>query len=84
MTPINSEHVAAIAQAFDVDPDDVRADTPLTMLGWTGSATDWLLAADHLGASMSTDPPDTSEVTTIADVIAIVTSSRSSRLQANM
>ena len=84
MTPINSEHVAAIAQAFDVDPDDVRADTPLSMLGWTGSATDWLLAADHLGALMSTDPPDTSEVTTIADVIAIVTSSSGSRSQANM
>ena len=67
--------LAAIARAFDMDPQDIRADTPVEVIGWTGSATDWLLAADHLGVMMTSDPSESMEVATIADVVAIVTSS---------
>jgi hypothetical protein len=69
----------AIARAFDMDPQDIRADTPVDVIGWTGSATDWLLAADHLGVMMMSEPPESIEVATIADVVAIVTSSAQSR-----
>jgi hypothetical protein len=72
---ISEEQVAAIARAFDVEPLDVRADTPLEVIGWTGTATDWLVAAEHLDVVLAGDPPDTAVVATIADVIAIVTSS---------
>ena len=65
-------HVAAVARAFDVDPRDVRPDTPLASIGWTGSATDWLLAADHLGVPLADDPPDAARAATIADVVAMV------------
>ena len=71
----SSSEVAAIARAFDMDPQDIRADTPVAVIGWTGSATDWLVAADHLGVMMTSDPPESIEVATIADVVAIVTSS---------
>jgi hypothetical protein len=71
--------IAAIARAFDVDPQDIRADTPVAVIGWTGSATNWLVAADHLGLVMSSDPPEAIEVATIADIVAIVTSSAKSR-----
>lgn len=76
---ISNEHVAAIARAFDVDPIDVRADTPLEVIGWTGTATDWLLAAEHLDVVLAKDPPDTAVVATIAHVVAIVTSSGDAR-----
>lgn len=72
---ISEEHVAAIARAFDIDPMDVRADTPLEVIGWAGTATDWLVAADHLDVALDRDPPDTAVVATIADVVAIVASS---------
>lgn len=71
---MSEEHVAAIARAFDVDPSDVRADTPVEVIGWTGTATDWLVAADHLGVVLPADPPDWVHVATIGDVVAIVTS----------
>ena len=76
---ISDDHVAAIARAFDVDPMDVRADTPLEVIGWTGTATDWLVAAEHLDVVFANDPPDTAAVATIADVVAIVTSSGDAR-----
>ncbi|MEY2981447.1 MAG: hypothetical protein RL562_1674 [Planctomycetota bacterium] len=79
MTQVSPSHLAAIAAAFDVDPFDIRADTPVEVLGWTGSATDWLLAADHLGVRMTREPDgsssDPTDVATIADVVAIVFSS---------
>ncbi len=65
-------HLAALARAFDIDPRDVRADTPLPSIGWTGSATDWLLAAEHLGVVLDVDPPAAAQAATIADVIAMV------------
>lgn len=67
-------HLAAVARAFDMDARDVRADTPLTALGWTGSASDWLLAADHLGVDLRADPvKDPAEnPITIADLVTIV------------
>ena len=49
--------VVAFASAFDVDPRSIRADTPLSVVDWRGSATDWLMVAD---------------VETVGDVIAIV------------
>lgn len=67
--------IAAIARAFDMDPQDIRADTPVEVIGWTGTATDWLLAADHLGVIMTSEPSQSMEVATIAEVVAIVTSS---------
>lgn len=76
---ISNDHVAAIARAFDVDPMDVRADTPVGVIGWTGTATDWLVAAQHLDVVLAGDPPDTAVVATIADVVAIVTSSMGAR-----
>ena len=33
--------VLALATAFDVDPRSIRADTPLSVVDWRGSATDW-------------------------------------------
>ena len=69
---ICEQNVAAIARAFDIDPRDVRADTPLSAIGWTGSATEWLLAADHLGVSLATDPPELAQAATIADLVARV------------
>ena len=69
---MSDAHVAAIAHAFDIDPRDVRPDTPLASIGWTGSATDWLLAADHLGVAVDADPPNAAQAATIADVIAMV------------
>ena len=69
MSSVSQERIAQIARAFDVDPGDVRGDTPLSTIGWTGSATDWLLAADHLGVRLRCDPPDAA---TIADLVTIV------------
>ena len=66
------QDLAAIARAFDVDRLDVRPDTPLTFLEWTGSASDWLTAADHLGVELRADPVGFAEATTVRDVIAIV------------
>jgi hypothetical protein len=47
----------------------------LGSVGWRGSATDWLLVADHLGVRMTTDPREAENVKTIGDVIAIVRAS---------
>ena len=69
------EQVAAVARAFDIDPQDLRADTPLVDIGWTGSATDWLLAAQHLGVDLTDDPIQAVQARTIADVVAMVVSS---------
>lgn len=74
MTQVSIGSVSAIARAFDVDPADVRADTPLEVIGWTGTATDWLLAAEHLGVVLPADPRGAADVATIGDVVAIVTS----------
>ena len=64
--------VAAFAAAFDLDPRNVRPDTPLEVIGWRGSATDWLLVADHLGVELTSDPLEPEKVETIGDVLAIV------------
>lgn len=70
--PINPDQVVAIAEALDVDPESVRADTPLASLGWTGSAGEWAIVSDRLGAPMLDDPPIAPEATTIAELVAIV------------
>ena len=64
--------VVAFASAFDVDPRSIRADTPLSVVDWRGSATDWLMVADHLGVSFSGDGRALDDVETVGDVIAIV------------
>lgn len=69
---VSAGDVAAIARAFDMDPRDVRADTPLSTIGWTGSATDWLVAANHLQVSLTDDPPELAQEATIADLVARV------------
>lgn len=66
------QDLVSIARAFDVDARDLRSDTPLGFLGWTGSASDWLLVADHLGVELRADPVGFAEVVTVGDVIAIV------------
>ena len=78
MTSIE-EQVAAFARAFDMDPRSVRSDTPLTSVGWRGTPTDWLLVADHLRISLTTDPQMSTEPRTIGDVLAIVHASASTR-----
>jgi len=64
--------VVAFASAFDVDPRNIRSDTPLSVVDWRGSATDWLMVADHLGVSFSGDGRALDDVETVGDVIAIV------------
>ena len=64
--------VVAFASAFNVDPGSIRADTPLSVVDWRGSATDWLMVADHLGVSFSGDGRALDDVETVGDVIAIV------------
>ncbi|MEK9898237.1 MAG: hypothetical protein VW906_05515 [Actinomycetota bacterium] len=64
--------VVAFASAFDVDPRSIRTDTPLSVVDWRGSATDWLMVADHLGVSFSGDGRALDDVETVGDVIAIV------------
>jgi hypothetical protein len=64
--------VVAFASAFDVDPRNIRSDTPLNVVDWRGSATDWLMVADHLGVSFSGDGRALDDVETVGDVIAIV------------
>jgi len=64
--------VVAFANAFDVDPRSIRTDTPLSVVDWRGSATDWLMVADHLGVSFSGDGRALDDVETVGDVIAIV------------
>ncbi len=75
----SEEHVAAFARAFDLDPRTVRSDTPLSSVGWRGTPTDWLLVADHLRLSLTTDPRISTEPRTIGDVLAIVHASASTR-----
>ena len=64
--------VVAFASAFDVDPRNIRSDTPLSVVDWRGSATDWLMVADHLGVSFSGDGRALDDGETVGDVIAIV------------
>jgi hypothetical protein len=64
--------VVAFANAFDVDPRSIRTDTPLSVVDWRGSATDWLMVADHLGVSFPGDGRGLDDVETVGDVIAIV------------
>ena len=64
--------VVAFATAFDVDPRNIRTDTPLSVVDWRGSATDWLMVAEHLGVSFSGDGRALDDVETVGDVIAIV------------
>ena len=71
---LREQNLASIARAFDVDASDVRSDTPLSFLGWTGSASDWLLVGDHMGVELRADPVGFAEVATVGDVIAIVVS----------
>ncbi|MCP4743109.1 MAG: hypothetical protein GY871_12915 [Actinomycetales bacterium] len=71
--------VVAFANAFDVDPRNIRSDTPLSVVDWRGSATDWLMVADHLGVSFSGDGPALDDVETVGDVIAIVRAAKRSR-----
>lgn len=77
--PVPSDAVARVALALDVDPESVRADTPLSSLGWAGSAGEWAVVSDHLGFPISTDP---GEVATIGDLVAIVESARRRSLDA--
>ena len=78
MEPLDDEptsgtpDVVAFASAFDVDPRNIRTDTPLSVVDWRGSATDWLMVADHLGVSFSGDDRALDDVETVGDVIAIV------------
>ena len=72
--------VVAFASAFDVDPRSIRADTPLSVLDWRGSATDWLMVADHLGVSFLVDGRALDDVETVGDVIAIVRAANRPRL----
>ena len=64
--------VAAVAAAMDVDPDSVRADTPVESLGWTGTAAEWAVVSDHLGCPLTADPPPEAVPATIAELVAIV------------
>jgi len=72
--------VVAFANAFDVDPRSIRTDTPLSVVDWRGSATDWLMVADHLGVSFSGDGRALDDVVTVGDVIAIVRAASRPRL----
>jgi len=80
MSSITHAQLAAVAHAFDMDARDVRADTPLTTLGWTGSASDWLLVADHLGIDLRQDPVTDPALTpvTIDDLVTILMSAAGS------
>jgi hypothetical protein len=80
MSSITQAQLAAVARAFDMDARDVRADTPLTALGWTGSASDWLLVADHLGIDLRQDPVTDPALTpvTIDDLVTILISAAGS------
>jgi len=71
--------VVAFASAFDVDPRNIRSDTPLSVVDWRGSATDWLMVADHLGVSFSGDGRALDDVETVGDVIAIVRAANTPR-----
>jgi hypothetical protein len=71
--------VVAFASAFDVDPRNIRSDTPLSVVDWRGSATDWLMVADHLGVSFSGDGRALDDVETVGDVVAIVRAAKRSR-----
>ena len=71
--------VVAFASAFDVDPRSIRTDTPLSVVDWRGSATDWLMVADHLGVRFSGDGRALDDVETVGDVIAIVRAASRSR-----
>ena len=44
----------------------------MSVVDWRGSATDWLMVADHLGVSFSGDGRALDDVETVGDVIAIV------------
>ncbi len=64
--------VTAVARALDVDPQTVRADTPLRSLGWSGTAAEWAVVSDHLGLPIEVDPPEDAQPATIGELIAIV------------
>ena len=64
--------VTAVAHALDVDPQTVRADTPLRSLGWSGTAAEWAVVSDHLGLPIEVDPPEDAQPATIGELIAIV------------
>jgi hypothetical protein len=66
--------VAAVARALNVDPQTVRSDTPLSSLGWSGSAGEWTVVSDHLGCPIELDPPETVQPATIGELVAIVMS----------
>lgn len=69
---IDPDQVAAVARALDADPRNVRADTPLSLLGWTGSAGEWAVVSDHLGCAIAHDPSAEADVATIGELVAIV------------
>lgn len=69
---IDPDQVAAVARALDVDPLNVRADTPLSLLGWMGSAGEWAVVSDHLGCAITQDPPVEADPATIGELVAIV------------
>jgi hypothetical protein len=64
--------VTAVAHALDVDPQTVRADTPLRSLGWSGTAAEWAVVSDHLGLPIEVDPSADAQPATIGELIAIV------------
>ena len=63
--------VVAFATAFDVDPRNIRTDTPLSVVDWRGSATDWLMVTAPLGVRFSGDGRALDDGETVGDVIAI-------------
>ncbi len=65
-------NTAAVARALDVDPQTVRADTPLRSLGWSGTAAEWVVVSDHLGLPIDVDPSADAQPATIGELIAIV------------
>jgi len=70
---VSAQEIAAVARALNVDPQTVRADTPLESVGWAGSAGEWAVVCDHLGVCMLKDPAQ-EKVTTIGELVAIVRS----------
>jgi hypothetical protein len=71
---VDPRDVVVVARALNVDPRTVRSDTPLTSVGWSGTAGEWAVVSDHLGYPIDSDPPQNAEPATIGDLVAIVVS----------
>jgi len=71
---VDPEDVVVVARALNVDPQTVRSDTPLSSLGWSGTAGEWAVVSDHLGYPIDSDPPQDAQPVTIGELVAIVVS----------